>query len=102
MSDSLNTSLPPGTETGIARGDGVTERVIKCIAETMHMDPARVTPESTFADLGLDSLDGINILFALENEFDLNIPDDAAKRVTGVAGLTEGIRELLAKKGPAA
>jgi acyl carrier protein len=68
----------------------------------MHLDPGRITPESTFEELGFDSLDGINILFGLENEFDLSISDDAARQVRDIAGLTEGIRTLLAQKGSAA
>jgi acyl carrier protein len=74
------------------------DRVIRCIAETMHRDPAQITGQSTFEELGFDSLDGINILFALENEFELSIPDDAARTVRDIAGLTEGIRTLLAQK----
>jgi acyl carrier protein len=62
------------------------------------MDPTKVTPDATFAELGIDSLDGINILFALENEFNLNIPDDAAKQVRTVADLIAGIRTLLASR----
>jgi acyl carrier protein len=70
----------------------------------MHLDPARVTAQATFEELGIDSLDGINILFALENEFDLNVPDDAAREVKTVGDLTAGIRTLIARKqaGPPA
>jgi acyl carrier protein len=41
-------------------------------------------------------LDGINILFALENEFNVNIPDDAAKQVRTVGELAEGLHKLIA------
>jgi acyl carrier protein len=78
--------------------DDIPARVIGCIVSTMHMDPAKVTPDATFQELGIDSLDGINILFALENEFNLNIPDDAAKQVRTIADLIAGIRTLLASQ----
>jgi len=60
---------------------------------------ASVTPTSTFEELGIDSLDGIQIVFALENEFDVSIPDDAAKSIRGIADIVEGIEKLLAEKG---
>ena len=46
---------------------------------------ATITPTSTFEELGIDSLDGIQIVFALEMEFDVSIPDDAAKSIRGIA-----------------
>ena len=77
----------------------LTERVIAVIAKTQHMPPEKITPESSFAELGIDSLDGINILFALENEFDINIPDDDAQKIRAVRDVIEGVRTLLASRG---
>lgn len=74
------------------------QRVIQCIAKTQHMDAAKITIDSSFEELGIDSLDGINILFALESEFDINLPDDAAKQVRGVRELAEGLEKLIAAK----
>ena len=51
----------------------LTERVIKIIADTQHLALEKIQPESSFQELGIDSLDGINILFAVENEFNINI-----------------------------
>ena len=78
----------------------LTERVIKIIADTQHIPVDGITPESTFAGLGIDSLDGINILFAVENEFNINIPDDAAQNIRSVHEMVEGISKLL-ESGPA-
>jgi acyl carrier protein len=61
----------------------------------------KITATSTFEELGFDSLDGINILFALENEFDINIPDDAARQIKSIPEMVEGIAGLLAAKGSA-
>ena len=72
----------------------LTEQVIKIIADTQHISPETITPESTFAELGIDSLDGINILFAVENEFNINIPDDAAQNIRSVREMVDGISKL--------
>jgi len=73
----------------------LTQRVIKVIADTQHMALEKIAPESTFAELGIDSLDGINILFAVENEFNVNIPDEAAQTINSVQEMVEGIGKLL-------
>jgi acyl carrier protein len=77
--------------------DQITERVIQVIVKTQHMEADAVKPESTFEDLKIDSLDGLQILFALEEEFNVNIPDDAAKQLRSVADIAAGIRTLLAE-----
>jgi acyl carrier protein len=77
------------------------ERVIRVIAATQHYSPeqtAGITPASTFQELGIDSLDGINIIFALENEFDVSVSDEDAKSIRGIREMVEGIDRLLAAK----
>jgi acyl carrier protein len=73
----------------------LTERVRRIIASTQHVAEEKVTADSTFAELGIDSLDGINILFAVESEFNINIPDDAAQNIRSVRDVVEGIAKLL-------
>ena len=80
----------------------ILERVIKTLAETQKLPADAVTADSTFEQLGIDSLDGINILFALENEFDINIPDESARIVKDVRQLAEGVQKLIEAKGAAA
>jgi acyl carrier protein len=74
----------------------LTERVIKVIADTQHIPLDKIDPEKTFAELGIDSLDGINILFAVENEFNVNIPDEAAQTIKSIPEMVDGIAKLLA------
>jgi acyl carrier protein len=76
----------------------VLERVLRTLADTQKLPAEKVTAESTFEELGIDSLDGINILFALENEFDINIPDESARLVRDVRQLAEGVQKLLNEK----
>jgi len=56
--------------------DELTRRVIAVIARTQKIPVERITLDSSFEELRIDSLDGLNILFALEEEFDVNIPDE--------------------------
>jgi acyl carrier protein len=77
-------------------------RVIQVIAKTQHLPPESITIEQTFAELKFDSLDGMNILFAIENEFDISIPDDQAVQIKSVREMVEGIEKLLAAKHAAA
>lgn len=76
--------------------DELTGRVIAIIAKTQRLDASTITPDSTFAELKIDSLDGINILFALEEEFKISIPDDAARQITSVRQAVEGVGRLMA------
>ena len=75
--------------------DELNQRIIKVIADTQHIPVETVKLESTFAELNIDSLDGINILFALENEFNISVPDDAAKEIRSVRDAVEGVTKLV-------
>ena len=76
-------------------------RVIKVIAKTQRIPLETVTIDSTFEELKIDSLDGINLIFALESEFNVDIPDEEARGIKSVRGMAEGIAQLLAQKTPA-
>jgi len=77
-------------------------RIIEVIAKTQHLDASKITLDSSYEELGIDSLDGVNILFALENELDIQIPDEAAKQIRGVRQTVEGVARLLEQKAGAA
>jgi acyl carrier protein len=68
------------------------------IATTRRVPLDTVKPDSTFEELGIDSLDRINILFELEGEFDIEIDDEQAKQVTTLQQMIEGIQLLLDAK----
>ena len=76
----------------------VAERVIRVITRTQKLADGRVTGSSTFKELGIDSLDGLNILFAIEEEFGLSVPDDAAMEFKSVPEVVAGVERLLADK----
>jgi acyl carrier protein len=77
------------------------ERVISAIASAQRIPKEQITPESTFQELGFDSLDAMNILFALETEFNVSVPDDAARSIRSVGDAVQGIGILLAQQAPA-
>jgi acyl carrier protein len=78
--------------------DELIERVRRVIATSKRLPEEKVTIDSTFEELGIDSMDAVEILFALENEFDINIPDEEVKQVRNVRQMAEGVEKLLAAK----
>ena len=72
----------------------VQERVIDIVAEQLGVDKEKVTPESSFVnDLGADSLDTVELVMELEEEFDINIPDDAAEKIQTVGQAVDYIEK---------
>lgn len=60
-------------------------KIKKMIANQLDVDESQVTNEKAFvADLGADSLDTVELVMALEDEFGMEIPDDAAEKITTV------------------
>jgi len=80
----------------------LTKRVLEIIAETMRKDVSVVHVDTPFEELGIDSMDAVNIVFALENEFNINIPDEVVKSIRGIPDMIEGVRSLTAGEAPAA
>lgn len=76
--------------------EAILQRVIKVFAEFKKVSPDEIKPETTFAELGFDSLDGLNLIFELEEEFSLMVPDDKVKEMKSVKEVAEGIEYLLA------
>ncbi len=76
----------------------VEDKVVEIITREQHLEPGKVKPESTFAELGIDSLDGVNILFALEEEFKIDIPDTVAQNMKSVRQVVESLTRVLEGK----
>ncbi|KAL9249631.1 Acyl carrier protein 2, mitochondrial-like protein [Drosera capensis] len=65
--------------------DEVTERVLTVVKDFQKVDPSKVTPNAHFQnDLGLDSLDAVEIVMALEEEFGFEIPDNEADKINSI------------------
>lgn len=78
--------------------DELIQRVLKMIATSKRIPLETVTIDSEFQQLGIDSMDAVEILFALENEFDISIPDDEVRHVRNVRQMCEGVEKLVAAK----
>lgn len=76
--------------------EDITARVMRVIAETQRIDLASFTADSTFEEMKIDSLDGINIVFAVESEFDVTVPDEAMTDLRSVRDVIDGVEKLRA------
>lgn len=74
--------------------DVIFEKVKKIVAEQLEIEPDKVTPEANFAnDLNADSLDTVELVMALEEAFDVEIPDEAAEKITTVQAVVDYIND---------
>jgi acyl carrier protein len=74
----------------------VFDKVQKIVSEQLGVDEAEVKPEASFAnDLGADSLDTVELVMALEEEFNIEIPDEAAE---GIATVQDAVNFINEKK----
>ena len=72
----------------------VQERVIDIVATQLGVSKEQITPETSFInDLGADSLDTVELVMELEEEFEINIPDDAAEKIQTVGQAVEFIEK---------
>jgi acyl carrier protein len=78
--------------------DDLIQRVLKVIAASKRIPLETVTIDGDFQQLGIDSMDAVEILFALENEFDISIPDEEVRSVRNVRDMCEGVEKLVAAK----
>jgi len=70
------------------------EKIKKIIVEQLGVNADEVTPEASFIDdLGADSLDTVELVMALEEEFDIEIPDEDAEKITTVEGAIKYVKE---------
>ena len=76
----------------------VEQKVIEIITREQHLAADAVKPDSTFAELGIDSLDGVNILFALEEEFKIDIPDTIAQNMKSVHQVVDSLTRVIEGK----
>ena len=76
----------------------ITEKVKAIIVDKLGVDESEVTPEASFSnDLGADSLDTVELIMELEKEFGLQIPDEAAEKISTVGDAIAFIEENIAK-----
>ena len=75
------------------------EKVRNLIAENLTQDPEEVKPDAKFTeDLGADSLDTVELMMAMEENFDIEIPDEDAEKLKCVKDSTDYLWEKLSNK----
>lgn len=73
--------------------DKIFETVRHTIADLLSMDADKIKMESTFIDdLGADSLDVVELIMALEEEFDMEIPDEDAEKIVSVGDVVDYVK----------
>lgn len=78
---------------------GIAEKIKAVIAEQLGVKPEEVTEQAKFVDdLGADSLDTVELVMALEEEYGVEIPDEDAEKLTTVGDAIKYIDEKLASK----
>ncbi len=76
------------------KNKALVEKVKQIIAEQLGVEEAEITPSSSFIDdLGADSLDTVELVMALEENFDLEIPDEAAEKIRTVQDAVDYIEK---------
>jgi acyl carrier protein len=85
--------------------DDVSLRVAQIIAEQAMIDPESIKPETTLEDLGLDSLALVEVVFGIEEAFDISVPFNANEPkasefdISNVSQIIAGVKSLIATKG---
>ena len=78
--------------------NAVIEKVIGLIAKIKAISPDKIALDSTFQDLKMDSLDGLDLFFELEEAFDLTIPDDRTRSLRTVGNIVEELEKLISEQ----
>ncbi len=75
------------------------EKFKEIIVDRLGVDPNEITPEASFIDdLGADSLDTVELVMAFEEEFDIEIPDEDAEKLTTVGKAMDYLKKRLSEK----
>ena len=76
----------------------IQDKITEIIVEQLGVKPEEVTPEASFVDdLGADSLDTVELVMALEEEFGTEIPDEQAEKLQSVGDVNKYIEEVQSK-----
>ena len=81
--------------------DAIESQVVEIIAKKRKLDPSSVALDSTFEQLGIDSLDAADLVFTIEDTFGIVVPDEAAQSMKSVRQVVDGVRRLVAERAGA-
>ena len=93
----IKSELQQPLEVFKSKSQPVFGKVKKIVAEQLGVEDEKIIPIANFAnDLGADSLDTVELVMALEEEFDIEIPDEAAEKITTVQEAVDYINSKVA------
>jgi len=73
----------------------IEEKLVEIIQKEKNISADLIKPETPLAEAGIDSLDSLTILFAIEEQFHISIPDDRARAITTFGDLVTVVQDLL-------
>jgi acyl carrier protein len=76
----------------------VSEKVISVIANTKHVNPETISLDSSFEELEIDSLDGVEIVYCLEEEYKISVPDETMKEFRTVRDVVDALEKFLSER----
>jgi acyl carrier protein len=75
--------------------DDINQLVLEILLRKKTVDPATIRPETTLTSLGIDSLEGLEVIFALEDRFNIRIADEDAANMKTVGEVIAGVQRLV-------
>ena len=94
MAESSSTDAPPPVS------DELAARVVAIVAASRDLPADQIRLDATLQELGLDSLDGLDLFFDLEEAFDVKIPDDVARQIVTVRDIVARLADHLDAQPP--
>lgn len=76
--------------------DEIAAKLVELVQQEKDIPDDKLTPETVLAEAGIDSLDALTILFAIEEEFKISIPDDRAKTIKTFGDMIDVVQSLTA------
>jgi acyl carrier protein len=83
----------------MADKNAIAERIIEIVAEKMDKPKEEIAPEKSFVnDLGADSLDTVELMMDIEDEFDVSIPEEEAQKIVTIGDAIKYVQEHVGNK----
>lgn len=79
--------------------DSIEQKVIAAVARSQNMSVEQLNLDTTFEEIGMTSLDALALIFDLEEEFNISIPNEEAMGLSTVKQAIESVRKVLAEAG---
>ena len=76
--------------------DEIAEKIFRLIAAIKRIPQESISMDSTFEELHMDSLDAINLVYEIESEFNIDVPDEMARSIKSVRQLVDNLKTVLA------